>query len=221
MTITTPAASDTPSNDSATIVLAGDLDQERQERYLRSRCLAVDTETMGLKTRRDRLCLVQMCNEEGVTTLVQTRTDHAPRLQSVLESASVLKVFHFARFDMAALKQWLGIQVQPVFCTKIASRLTRTYTDRHGLKDLVAELLQIELNKEQQSSDWAAHTLTPQQIAYAASDVLHLISLQTKLDSLLAREGRLELARECMRALPVRVALDLAGWEEEDIFAHH
>lgn len=215
-----PTPMDVLLNDQA-VVLLDDLDQERQLRYLNSRYLAVDTETLGLKTRRDRLCLVQMCNEEGFITLVQTRNYQAPRLQAVLESAKVEKIFHFARFDLAALKHWLGITVQPVFCTKIASRLIRTYTDRHGLKDLVAELLKIELNKEQQSSDWAAEIFSSQQIAYAASDVIHLIAVKEQLMTLLMRENRLEMAQACMNFLPVRVALDLAGWEEEDLFSHH
>ncbi|MEO5346403.1 MAG: ribonuclease D [Magnetococcus sp. YQC-9] len=203
------------------VVLLDDLDPDRQRRYLESRYLALDTETMGLKTRRDRLCLVQMCNEAGEITLVQTRGFQAPRLKEVLESDKVLKIAHFARFDTAAIKHWLGIDLQPVFCTKIASRLTRTFTDRHGLKDVVAELLGIELDKEQQSSDWAAETLTDKQIAYASADVIHLVAIKERLEMLLQREGRLELALACMRFLPQRAALDLAGWEEEDIFAHH
>lgn len=223
MTITHPHQN--VLTNSSTVVLQDDLDQERQHCYLASRYLALDTETMGLKTRRDRLCLVQMCNENGVITLVrfQPSTLHRPppRLQSILESAQVEKICHFARFDIAALQHWLGVSVKPVFCTKIASRLIRTYTDRHGLKDLVAELLKIDMNKEQQSSDWAAETLSEQQIAYAASDVIHLVALKTKLEALLARENRLELARSCMNVLPVRVELDLAGWEEHDIFSHH
>ncbi|MBF0294240.1 MAG: ribonuclease D [Magnetococcales bacterium] len=208
-------------NSTQSVVLLDDLDEERQRLYLASRYLAVDTEAMGLKTQRDRLCVVQMCNEDGVITLVQTRHYQAPRLRTVLEAQSVQKIFHFARFDLAALKRWLDIEVAPVFCTKIASRLTRTYTDRHGLKDLVAELLAIELDKEQQSSDWAAQTLSPRQIAYASSDVIHLIEIYRHLLARLEREQRLELALACMNVLPTRVALDLAGWEEEDIFAHH
>ncbi|MBF0142240.1 MAG: ribonuclease D [Magnetococcales bacterium] len=210
------------SDVAATIILTGDLDPERHRRYLNSRLLAVDTETRGLKTRRDRLCLVQMCNEEGVVTLVQVagRTE-APRLKEVLEAATVEKIFHFARFDLAALKHWLGIQVAPAFCTRIASRLVRTYTDRHGLKELVREYLGIELDKEQQSSDWAAAELTRQQVAYAAADVIHLIALKQRLVTLLAREGRLALAEAAMTVLPVRVDLDLAGWEDEDLFAHN
>ncbi|MBF0628904.1 MAG: ribonuclease D [Magnetococcales bacterium] len=203
------------------VVLLDDLDVERQRSYLESRYLAIDTETMGLKTRRDRLCLVQMCNEAGLITLVQTRSYQAPRLKAVLESNRVEKIAHFARFDMAAVRHWLGVEMTPVFCTKIASRLARTFTDRHGLKDLAAELLGVEMNKEQQSSDWAADTLTDRQIAYASSDVIHLVALKERLEAMLQREGRLELALACMRFLPHRTALDLAGWEEEDIFAHH
>lgn len=205
-----------------TLVLLDDLDPERQRIYLESRYLAIDTETMGLKTRRDRLCLVQMCNEAGVITLVQIRGgSQAPRLQALLESEQVEKIAHYARFDMAAIRHWLNIDLKPVFCTKIASRLTRTFTDRHGLKDLVAELLGIEMNKEQQSSDWAAATLSDKQIAYASADVVHLVALKERLEQMLRRDGRLELAKACMGFLPHRAALDLAGWEEEDIFAHH
>lgn len=204
-----------------TLVLLDDLNPDRQRIYLESRHLAIDTETMGLKTKRDRLCLVQMCNEDGVITLVQTRGFQAPRLKEVLESDKVLKIAHFARFDIAAIKHWLGVDLNPVFCTKIASRLTRTFTDRHGLKDVTAELLGIELDKEQQSSDWAAEQLTDKQIAYASADVIHLVAIKERLEFLLKREGRMELAEACMRFLPQRVALDLAGWEEADIFAHH
>ncbi len=217
---TTPTQTESSLN-AQTLLLLDDLTPERQQCYLNSRYLAIDTETLGLKTKRDRLCLVQMCNEAGVITLVQTRNHHAPRLQTVLESKKVEKIFHFARFDIAAIKHWLNSDVQPVFCTKIASRLTRTYTDRHGLKELVAELLKIDMNKEQQSSDWAAETLSPQQVEYAAADVIHLVALKEKLEAALKRDNRLTMARDCMNFLPTRVTLDLAGWEEEDIFAHH
>ncbi|MBF0178339.1 MAG: ribonuclease D [Magnetococcales bacterium] len=202
------------------LVLQDDLDEERQQRYLQSRYLAVDTETQGLHLQRDRLCLVQMCNEEGLVTLVQIRRDQAPRLKTVLEASGVEKIFHFARFDVAMLRHRLGIQVQPVFCTKIASRLIRTYTSSHGLKDLVAEFMDIRLDKQQQSSDWAATTLTPQQQAYAAADVVHLVAIREKLVTMLQREKRLELAQACMAFLPTRALLDLGGWEEEDIFSH-
>lgn len=205
-------------------VLAEDLDEETYQIYRKSRYLAVDTETLGLQILRDRLCLVQLCNEAGVTTLVQIKKhqtkQQAPRLRAVLESPEVEKIFHFARFDIASLQHWLGCQVTPVFCTKIASRLVRTYTDGHGLKDLCLELLGVEMDKKQQSSDWAATTLSAAQIQYAASDVIHLVAIKEKLEFMLQRDGRMEMARACMDFLPHRVNLDLAGWEEEDIFSH-
>lgn len=202
------------------IVLQDDLDAKRHASYMNSRHLAVDTETLGLHTRRDRLCVVQLCNEEGLTTLVQIKTFNAPRLKEVLESPQVEKVFHFARFDINALKHWLDCDVHPLFCTKIASRLARTYTNAHGLKDLVSELLGVELDKQQQSSDWAAEKLSPRQVAYAAADVTHLVAVKEKLEAMLERDNRLHLARAAMDFLPHRSALDLAGWEAEDIFAH-
>lgn len=197
-----------------------DLDGDHLQRYLNSRYLSVDTETMGLNSLRDRLCLVQMCNEEGVTAFVQIVHNQAPNLKILLESPAVEKIFHFARFDLATLQHWLGIRVQPVFCTKIASRLIRTYSGFHGLKDLVRELRGMEMDKQQQSSDWGAATLTAQQLQYAQSDVVHLVALKEGLERMLQREGRLEMARACMNFLPTRVNLDLAGWEAEDIFAH-
>ncbi len=209
-----------PAPDTQPLVLVDDLDVARSQLYMNSRYLAVDTETLGLKTLRDRLCVVQMCNEDGVTTLVQTRNYNAPLLRKVLEAPSIGKIFHFARFDLAAIKHWLGIDVHPAYCTKIASRLIRTYTGRHGLKDLTEELLGITLDKQQQSSDWAARTLTEEQVRYAAADVVHLIPIKERLDALLERENRLDLAVEAMACLPARVRLDLAGWEDEDIFAH-
>ncbi|MBF0195071.1 MAG: ribonuclease D [Magnetococcales bacterium] len=202
------------------LVLLDDLDEERFQCYMDSKYLAVDTETLGLQVKRDRLCLVQMCNEDGVTTLVQTKSYNAPRLKKVLESPKVEKIFHFARFDLATLRHWLGCQVAPTFCTKIASRLVRTYTDGHGLKDITRELLDIELDKQQQSSDWAADVLSQQQIEYAASDVIHLVEMKQKLAAMLQRDGRTQLANVCMDFLPHRVSLDLAGWDEEDIFSH-
>ncbi|MBF0623779.1 MAG: ribonuclease D [Magnetococcales bacterium] len=208
------------SSESSITVLRDDLDQTRLERYLDSRYLAVDTETQGLQVTRDRLCVVQMCNEAGLVTLVQIRNRPAPRLKTLLEAPGVEKIFHFARFDVATLKHWLEIDVQPLFCTKIASRLVRTYTGSHGLKDLVLEFLDITLDKQQQSSDWAATELSPRQQAYAAADVIHLVALRERLVAMLEREHRLELARACMAFLPTRAALDLAGWEDEDIFAH-
>ncbi len=186
--------------------------------------IAVDTETMGLLTARDRLCLVQLSAGDGDAHLVQMprapRPLSAPNLARQLGDPERLKLFHFARFDLAALKHWLNIDCAPVYCTKIASRLVRTYTDRHGLADLTRELLGVELSKQQQSSDWGAPTLSTQQQSYAASDVLHLHRLRDTLDTMLAREGRMALAESCFAFLAHRVALDLGGWAEQDIFAH-
>lgn len=184
--------------------------------------VAVDTETMGLNPHRDRLCLVQLSAGDGNGHLVRLEKGRydAPRLKALMADPAVTKIFHYARFDIAMLRRFLGVIPAPVYCTKIASRLTRTFTDRHGLKDLCKDLLGIELSKEQQSSDWGASELTPAQLKYAAADVLHLHALRAKLDELLAREGRQELAAACFRFLPVRAELDLAGWPEEDIFAH-
>jgi ribonuclease D len=183
--------------------------------------VAIDTETMGLDPRRDRLCLVQLSAGDGVCHLVQFAKDSydAPRLKALLADPAVLKIFHFGRFDIAMLRQYLGVLARPVYCTKIASRLARTFTDRHGLKDLVRELLGIELSKQQQSSDWGASELSDEQLRYAASDVLHLHALKAKLDEMLAREGRMALAEACFEFLPTR-ALDLGGWGAEDIFEH-
>lgn len=184
--------------------------------------VAIDTETMGLDPHRDRLCVVQMSNGDGSADVVQIPKGHtdAPNLKALLADSSVIKIFHFARFDIGVLYNALGVMPQPVYCTKIASRLTRTYTDRHGLKDLVRDMLSIDLSKQQQSSDWGAETLTEAQIAYAASDVLHLHALKRELDVMLLREGREELAKACFEFLPARARLDLAGWAEQDIFAH-
>ena len=182
--------------------------------------VAVDTETMGLEPRRDRLCVVQLSPGDGSADVVQIVPGAAPNLTKLLVDASVLKIFHFARFDLVALQQGLGVMPSPVYCTKIASRIARTYTDKHGLKDLVRELLGIELSKQQQLSDWGADSLSDAQIAYAASDVLHLHALKHRLDVMLAREGRASLAEACFRFLPERARLDLAGWAAEDIFAH-
>jgi ribonuclease D len=184
--------------------------------------VAIDTETLGLNPHRDRLCVVQLSNGDGSADVVQIPRDHkdAPNLKALLANPQVTKIFHFARFDLAALYHAFGVMPQPVYCTKIASRLTRTYTDRHGLKDLVRELLNIELSKQQQSSDWGSASLSEAQLAYAASDVLHLHSLREKLDAMLAREGRTNLAQACFEFLPTRAKLDLGGWEAEDIFAH-
>jgi len=188
--------------------------------------VAVDTETMGLDPRRDRLCLVQLSAGDGVSHLVHiprtlSGTRHAaPRLKALLEDEAVRKIFHFARFDLAALWQGLGIECRPVYCTKIAAKLTRTFTDRFGLKDLCKELIGVELSKQQQSSDWGADQFTDEQLKYAAADVLYLHRLKEKLDKLLAREGRVDLAETCFRFLPARARLDLLGYEEPDIFAH-
>ena len=187
-----------------------------------SGAVAIDTETMGLQHPRDRLCVVQLSSGDGTADVVQIAPGQtaAPNLARLLADASTLKIFHFARFDLAALYQAFGVMPAPIYCTKIASRLARTYTDRHGLKDLVRELLGIDLSKQQQTSDWGAEELTDAQVAYAASDVLHLHAIKAKLDAMLAREGRESLAAACFRFLPDRVRLDLAGWEQEDIFAH-
>ncbi|MGG5808665.1 ribonuclease D [Falsiroseomonas sp. CW058] len=189
--------------------------------------VAIDTETMGLDPRRDRLCLVQLSAGDGTAHCVQIvlpslggRGGDCPNLKRLLEDASVLKIFHFARFDVAVLRKALGVTVAPVVCTKVASKLVRTFTDRHGLKDLCRDLLGVDLSKQQQSSDWGAPELTAEQLAYAASDVLHLHALWSRLEGLLKREGRLALAQDCFRFLPVRGQLDLLGYEDPDIFAH-
>jgi ribonuclease D len=189
-------------------------------RYTNS--VAIDTETMGLHPHRDRLCVVQLSNGDGTADVVQIAKDQrdAPNLKALLANPDVTKIFHFARFDLAVLFHTFGVMPQPVYCTKIASRLTRTYTDRHGLKDLVREVLNVDLSKQQQSSDWGAQGLSEAQLAYAASDVLHLHALRERLDAMLVREGRTELAKACFEFLPARAKLDLGGWEAEDIFAH-
>jgi ribonuclease D len=184
--------------------------------------IAIDTETLGLKPHRDRLCVVQISTGDGNAALVQFdgKNYQAPNLKAVLEDSNVTKIFHFARFDVAVLKHYLGANTAPLYCTKIASKLTRTYTDRHGLKDILKELLGIEANKQQQSSDWGAHMLTDAQKQYAAQDVLYLHELKTRFDQMLEREGRTALAKACFDFVPVRAALDLQGWSEEDVFAH-
>ncbi len=191
-------------------------------RYASVQAIAIDTETMGLSLTRDRLCLVQLSPGDGSADVVQiaAQSPDAPNLKRLLTDANVLKIFHFARFDLGMLQKNLGVMPAPVYCTKIASRLTRTYTDKHGLKDLVREVLGHDLSKQQQSSDWGADGLTDAQISYAASDVLYLHALREKLDMMLAREGREKLAAACFRFLPDRVRLDLAGFAEDDIFAH-
>ena len=184
--------------------------------------VAIDTETMGLLPVRDRLCLVQLSAGDGDAHLVQLKKDafHAPVLSALMEDPKVTKLFHYARFDVAMMRYHLNVLATPIYCTKIASRLARTYTDRHGLKDLCRELLNVELSKIQQSSDWGADTLTEEQKNYAASDVLYLHQLKDALDGMLAREGRKHLAAAAFAFLPIRSELDLSGWAEMDIFAH-
>jgi ribonuclease D len=184
--------------------------------------VAIDTETLGLNPLRDRLCLVQLSAGDGVADIVQIAAGQttAPNLTRLLADRAVTKIFHYARFDVAVLEHAFGVMAEPIFCTKIASRLTRTYTDRHGLKDVAKDLLDVEISKQQQSSDWAAEKLSDAQLAYAASDVLHLHALREKLTERLDREGRRALAEACFGFLPTRARLDLAGWGEEDIFAH-
>ncbi|QDL11105.1 ribonuclease D [Brasilonema octagenarum UFV-E1] len=198
-----------------------DLSDDALSHYLQADVIAVDTETMGLLPQRDRLCLVQLCNSEGKVSAIRIakgQTD-APNLKKLLEAANILKVFHFARFDIATLRYNLGIHVNPVFCTKIASKLARTYTQRHGLKDVVQELERVELDKSAQSSDWGnAANLSDAQLSYAANDVRYLVSVQQKLVDMLKREERLELAEECFRCLPTIVSLDLLQFK--DLFEH-
>ena len=184
--------------------------------------IAVDSETMGLDPHRDRLCLVQLSAGDGNAHLVQLErnTYDAPNLKAMLGNRNITKLFHFARFDVAVLSHYLNVTTSPVYCTKIASKLVRTYTDRHGLKDLCRELLGLDMSKQQQSSDWGADTLSEAQLTYAASDVLYLHQLKARLDIMLARESREELAASCFEFLPTRADLDLAGWPDHDIFAH-
>jgi ribonuclease D len=184
--------------------------------------VAIDSETMGLNPHRDRLCLIQLSAGDGNCHLVQFAAGQyaAPNLKALLQDQSVLKIFHFARFDLAVIRHYLGIDCGPVYCTKVASKLVRTFTDRHGLKDICRDLLGVELSKQQQSSDWGAADLTQEQLVYAASDVLHLHALRRKLDVMLQREGRTEIAAACYRFLPTRARLDLEGWPDVDIFSH-
>lgn len=198
----------------------GDLSDEAMARY--SGDIAVDTETLGLVPRRDRLCVVQLSPGDGSADVIQIAAGQtrAPNLVALLEDRKKRKLFHYGRFDIAVLFHSFGVTATPVFCTKIASRLTRTYTDRHGLKDVTRELLEIDLSKQQQSSDWAAETLTQAQLDYAASDVLHLHALTEKLTERLVRDGREAHAKACFDFLPTRAKLDLLGWQETDIFAH-
>jgi ribonuclease D len=184
--------------------------------------VAIDCETMGLNPKRDRLCVVQLSSGDGHAHLVQVAKGQtvAPNLCLMLEDPNVLKLFHFGRFDIAAMKAAFGVVSAPVYCTKIASRMTRTYTDRHGLKNLLQELLSVDISKQQQSSDWGVEQLSKAQVEYAASDVLYLHRLRERLNEMLIREGRMELAQSCFDFLPTRAELDLAGWPESDIFAH-
>jgi ribonuclease D len=198
-----------------------DLSEATLSEYIQSQAIAVDTETMGLLPQRDRLCLVQLCNPEGKVTAIRIAKGQteAPNLKQLLEAKNVLKIFHFARFDIATLRYYLGIYTQPIFCTKIASKLARTYTNRHGLKEVVQELAQVELDKSAQSSDWGnAANLTESQLSYAANDVRYLISVQQKLSEMLKREERWQLAQECFQVLPTIVSLDLLQFK--DLFEH-
>ena len=187
-----------------------------------SREVAIDTETMGLEPRRDRLCVVQLSAGDGSADVVQIPQDatSAPNLEKLLADPAVTKIFHYARFDIAVLKNRFGVITGPVYCTKIASKLVRTYTDRHGLKDLVRELLNVDLSKQQQSSDWGAEKISDAQLEYAAADVLYLHDVKRHLDRMLRREGRMELAEACFKFVSTRIELDLLGWDETDIFAH-
>lgn len=199
----------------------GDLSDDVLAEYLKSEAMAIDTETMGLLPQRDRLCLVQLCNPEGKVTAIRIARGQtaAPNLKQLLEAVNIVKVFHFARFDVATLRYNLGIQVQPVFCTKIASKLARTYTNRHGLKDVVQELTKVELDKSAQSSDWGnAANLSEAQLSYAANDVRYLLDIQQQLTAMLKREERWEIAQECFHVLPTLVSLDLLQYK--DVFEH-
>jgi ribonuclease D len=213
-----------PAPDVTPQLVVGDLSEALLAAYLQSPDLAVDTETLGLVPRRDRLCLVQLCDRAGRAALVQLRREDlagespAPRLRSLLEAPGVLKVLHFARFDVATLRHHLGVRVAPLYCTRTASKLARTYTDRHGLKDCLLELLDVELDKAARHSDWAAARLTPEQARYAISDVTLLLPLMDKLEAMLVREGRAELARRCFAAIPTVAELDLLGYE--GLFEH-
>jgi ribonuclease D len=184
--------------------------------------VAVDTETMGLNPFRDALCVVQLSDGKGDAHIIRLRRPeyNCPHLKGLLASPQVLKIFHFARFDIGMIQQWLGVPCFPVYCTKIASRLARTYTDRHSLKEIAREILSVDMSKAQQSSDWGAEKLSDAQLSYAAYDVIYLHEIKARLDAMLAREGRVELAQACFDFLPIRALLDLSGWAEQDIFAH-
>jgi ribonuclease D len=204
-------------------IVQRDLTEDQLQAYLASPQLSIDTETLGLQQLRDRLCLVQLCDRAGRATIVQIPRDQviaatppdsrAPRLKRVLEDPRVLKVLHFARFDVAVLRHYLGIRLQPLYCTRTASKLVRTYTDRHGLKDVALELLDVEMDKVTRHSDWASAQLSPEQVRYAISDVTMLIPIMERLDAMVVREGRKELAQECFRVIPVMAELDLKGYD--------
>lgn len=212
-----------PAPDVLPEIVRADLTEEQLQAYLASPAVAVDTETMGLRLLRDRLCVVQLCDRAGRATLVQIPrglldpsrppASRSPRLKRLMEAPNVLKVFHFARFDLAALRHYLGIAVDPVYCTRTASKLVRTYTDRHGLKDIALELLDVDLNKAARHTDWSSPDLRPEQVRYAISDVTLLHALMDRLDDMLRREERLELSRECFRALPLMARLDLMQYD--------
>jgi ribonuclease D len=212
-----------PAPDVSPAIVQRDLAEEHLQAYLGAAAVAVDTETLGLNLLRDRLCVVQLCDDSGRATLVQIHkeqldprvplAERAPRLKRLLEEPRVLKVMHFARFDVAAVRHYLGIEVAPLYCTRTASKLVRTYTDRHGLKDNLLELLDVELEKVTRHSDWSAPDLSPEQVRYAISDVTQLIPLMAKLDVMLERQGRRGLAEECFRAIPVMAKLDLLGFD--------
>lgn len=199
-------------------LIKGDLPQELYEAYARSAYLCADTETTGLNPHRDRLCLVQLCNEDGLTTVLQVTSYAMPNLVKLLEAERPLKLFHFARFDLAMLRHHLGARITSVYCTKVASKIARTFSGKHGLKDLCSDLLGVTLDKSVQTSYWGADDLTPAQLTYSANDVTHLLPLKEKLDVMLRREGREELALACMRHLPTQIALDLGGFE--NVFEH-
>jgi ribonuclease D len=216
-----------PPPEIAPEIVQRDLTEAQLQRYLGARAVAIDTETMGLQTLRDRLCLVQLCDDQGRAAIVQVpreqlaqlpREERAPRLRRLLEERSVLKVFHFARFDLAALRHYLGIVVEPIYCTRTASKLIRTYTDRHGLKDLALELLDVEMDKAARHTDWSSPSLSADQVRYAISDVTMLIPLMDRLEVMLAREERKAMAQECFRVIPVFAQLDILGYV--DLFEH-
>jgi ribonuclease D len=217
-----------PPPDVVPEIVRGDLTEEQLQAYLAGDMVAVDTETLGLRHMRDRLCVVQLCNRAGRATLVQITRDmldpstppdkRSPRLKRLMEDARVLKVFHFARFDLAALRHNLGIVVDPIYCTRTVSKLVRTYTERHGLKDIALELMDIEMDKAARHTDWSSPDLRPEQVRYAISDVTLLLPLMDRLEDMLEREGRKDLARQCFKVIPVMALLDLLGYEQ--LFEH-